>query len=359
MKILISGGAGFIGSSLALALKRRRTDIDVVCLDNLYRRGSELNVPRLRQVGVQFVRGDVRFVGSFPAGPFDLLVDCSAEPSVLSGHYSSPDYLFHTNLVGAYNCLEKTRAWRAGLIFLSTSRVYPIARLEAHPWQERDTRFVWAKGAANGISSRGVSEEVNMEGARSLYGFTKYAAEQLIKEYGATYGLRAVIDRCGVIAGPWQFGKTDQGVLAHWVLAHHFGRPLSYIGYGGTGKQVRDFLHIDDLCELLCDQAQHFEAWQGWSGNVSGGHANSASLCELTALCRDIMDRQIRISSSLESRPSDLRIFIGDCSRLFARTTWRPQKTLRDIVRNTADWVSRYDKDLRTALLIASQARGT
>jgi CDP-paratose 2-epimerase len=340
-------------------LKGCWTDTDVVCLDNLYRRGSELNLHRLGQAGVQFVRGDVRFIESFPAGPFDFLVDCSAEPSVLAGHNCSSDYLFHTNLVGAYNCLEKTRAWQARLIFLSTSRVYPIARLEAHPWQEEGTRFVWRQGNANGISSGGVSEEVNMEGARSLYGFTKYAAEQLIKEYSATYGLRAVIDRCGVVAGSWQFGKTDQGVLAHWVLAHHFGEPLSYIGYGGTGKQVRDFLHIDDLCDLLCDQVQHFKTWQDWLGNVSGGHANSASLCELTALCHDIMDREVPISTSLETRPSDLRIFIGDCSRLFAKTKWRPQRTLRDIVKDTADWVSRYDKQLRTTLLIDSRTRGT
>jgi CDP-paratose 2-epimerase len=354
MKILITGGAGFIGSSLAVALKRRRAGTDVVCLDNLYRRGSKLNLPRLRQAGVQFVRGDVRFAESFPPGPFDFVVDCAAEPSVLAGHDGSPDYLFHANLVGAYNCLEKTRAWQARLIFLSTSRVYPIARLEAHPWQEEGTRFVWKEGDTKGISSRGVSEEIDMEGARSLYGFTKYAAEQLIGEYRAAYGLQAIIDRCGVIAGPWQFGKVDQGVVALWVMAHHFGRPLFYIGYGGTGKQVRDFLHIDDLCELLCDQVQYFEAWQGWLGNVAGGYTNSASLCELTALCRDIMDREVRISSRLETRPSDLRIFIGDCSQLFERTTWRPQRILKDIVQDTADWVSRYDKELCTGLLIGS-----
>src|SRR6185503_10007274 len=92
---------------------------------------------------------------------------------------------------------------------------------------------------------------LDLRGARSLYGFTKLAAEQLIEEYRAAYALKAAVNRCSVIAGPWQFGKVDQGVAALWVLAHHFGRPLSYIGYGGAGKQVRDLLHVADLCDLV------------------------------------------------------------------------------------------------------------
>jgi CDP-paratose 2-epimerase len=345
-RILITGGAGFVGSNLALALKREWNDSKIVCIDNLYRRGSELNLPRLREAAIEFQRADVRVPETFPQGPFDFLIECSAEPSVLAGQIGAPDYVFHTNLVGLYNCLEKARSWRSRIIFVSTTRVYPIARLEAHPWREEATRFVWTDDGMRGISSRGVSEEVDMQGPRSLYGFTKYAGEQLIEEYRAAYGMNALINRCGVIGGPWQFGKVDQGVLALWVLAHHFRRPLSYIGYGGTGKQVRDFLHIDDLCDLLCKQIENFSNWEGWTGNVSGGFVNSASLYELTTLCREIMGRQVTISSEPENRPSDLRIFIGDCSRLFACTTWRPKRTLREIVTDTAGWASRCEKDL-------------
>jgi CDP-paratose 2-epimerase len=346
MNILITGGAGFVGSNLALAIKHRWPNAKILALDNLYRRGSELNVPRLRAVGVEFVQGDVRVSETFPPGPFDFLIECSAEPSVLAGHNESPDYCFHTNLVGAYNCLEKARVWKSRLIFLSTSRVYPIAPLESHPWHEQATRFVWEDKGTSGVSVRGVAEEIQMEGARSLYGFTKFAGEQLIEEYRAAYALQAIVNRCGVIAGPWQFGKIDQGVLALWVMAHHFGKPLTYVGYGGSGKQVRDFLHVDDLCELLCEQIDNFSSWEGWLGNVSGGYANSASLNELTVLCREILDREVPISSNPETRPWDLRIFIGDCSRLFSRTSWRPKKSLEEVIKDTANWISRHEKEL-------------
>jgi CDP-paratose 2-epimerase len=344
LRILITGGAGFVGSNLALAAHKAFPGAEVVSMDNLHRRGSELNVPRLMQTGVRFHRGDVRQPSEFPAGPFDFLFECSAEPSVLAGVDGSPDYLFETNLGGAYQCLQKARQWQSGFLFLSTSRVYPVARLEAHSYREEATRFAWNDEGTPGMSHCGVSENVEMGGARSLYGFTKLAAEQLIEEYRAAFGLKALINRCGVIAGPWQFGKVDQGVITHWVLSHQFGRPLQYIGYGGQGKQVRDVLHVDDLCDLLLEQTAAFDQWDGWNGNVSGGLANSASLCELTALCQEVMDKSVPIKSEAANRPFDLRIFVADCSRLFARTSWRPKQSVRRIVEDIATWV-RKDAD--------------
>lgn len=335
-----------MGSNLAVATRQAFPAAEVVCMDNLYRSGSELNLPRLAQAGALFHRGDIRQPADFPAGPFDFLFECSAEPSVLAGQDGLPDYLFQTNLVGAYQCLEKARAWNSRFLFLSTSRVYPIARLESHPFCEEATRFSWEEKGVAGISSRGVSESTDLSGARSLYGFTKLAAEQLIEEYRAAYGLKAVVNRCGVIAGPWQFGKVDQGVASLWVLAHHFGRPLSYIGYGGLGKQVRDFLHVDDLCDLLVEQTKNFDQWEGWLGNVAGGLDHTASLCELTALCQKCTGNTIAIKKIPANRPSDLRIFIGDCGRLFARTAWRPKRNVGRIVSDIAAWVKEQEPAL-------------
>jgi CDP-paratose 2-epimerase len=155
--ILITGGAGFVGSSLALHLKARFPSTRVVCMDNLYRRGSELNLPRLADGQVEFVKGDIRRANEFPAGPFEFIIECSAEPSVLAGYGGSPDYLMETNLMGTYRCLEQARQWQSKTIFLSTSRVYPISILEQFPWVEEPSRFAWQDVPGAAISSRGVT----------------------------------------------------------------------------------------------------------------------------------------------------------------------------------------------------------
>jgi CDP-paratose 2-epimerase len=345
--ILITGGAGFVGGNLAVLLKRHHPSTRVIAMDNLHRPGSELNLPRLREVGVEFVKGDIRSASEFPAGPFAAIIECSAEPSVLAGYAGSPDYLMETNFLGTYRCLEKARQWQSHFLFLSTSRVYPIAPLEAHPWRERETRFDWLDVAGAPISSQGVQEACVTQGARSLYGLTKFASEGLIEEYRAGFGLRAAINRCGVIAGPWQMGKVDQGVVSLWVLRHYFGKPLSYIGYGGTGKQVRDVLHVDDLCELVEEQLTDFPAWDGWLGNVGGGLEISASLQELTTVCRKITGREVPIAAEPKNRPADLRIFLADCSKLFSRTNWRPKRGVEKIVADVFAWVRVHEKELR------------
>ena len=140
--VLITGGAGFVGSGLAIALAGRHPDWRIVALDNLYRRGSELNLDRLAAAGVEFIRGDVRKPSELDlAGSFDALVECSAEPSVMSGVEGDTRYLVETNLDGAYNCLELARRESAQFIFLSTSRVYPVETLASARLREGATRF--------------------------------------------------------------------------------------------------------------------------------------------------------------------------------------------------------------------------
>jgi CDP-paratose 2-epimerase len=178
---------------------------------------------------------------------------------VLAGYGGSPEYLIHTNLTGCFHCLEIARRAKADFLFVSTSRVYPVALINSLAWDETETRYALrTEQTLPGASQQGIREDFPLDGARSLYGMTKLAGELMVTEYGDAYGVRFVIDRCGLLTGPWQMAKSDQGVIALWVAAHAFNRSLKYIGFGGSGKQVRDFLHIDDFCDLVLDQIVHF-----------------------------------------------------------------------------------------------------
>lgn len=271
-RLLITGGAGFVGSSLALLFREAYPDWQIVCFDNLRRRGSELNLSRLQRRGIRFCHGDVRHCSDLEAvGKVDRIIECSAEPSALAGFDGAASYVVDTNLVGTVNCLEMARRDQAELIFLSTSRVYPYEALNELPFQETPTRFEWcADRARAGLSDQGVTEEFPLEGARTLYGATKLCAELLIREYVSMYDVRAIINRCGVLTGPWQMGKVDQGFPVLWAARHHFGGTLSYIGFGGSGKQVRDLMHVEDLFELLQHQWGHLAIHNGQVYNVGG-----------------------------------------------------------------------------------------
>lgn len=351
-RVLVTGGAGFVGASLALGLAGRYPDCEVIALDNLRRRGSELNLPRLRQAQVRFIHGDVRDIDDLlDVGSIDAVVECSAEPSVMAGVDGNTDYVVNTNLVGAYNCLELARRTDAQLVFLSTSRVYPVAALESLEYRELETRLELAdEQLLAGASAEGIAESFPLAGARTLYGATKLCSEHLIEEYAASYGLRAVIDRCGVIAGPWQLGKVDQGVFTYWMLAHHFGRPLAYIGFGGTGKQVRDLLHVDDLLDLVDIQLSDPDRWAGAIVNVGGGRSCSLSLQETTALCGQITGRIIDVRSAGEDRAGDIPIYISDCTHLYEMTSWRPRRGPAEILADIHAWVVEHEAALIAAL---------
>lgn len=344
--ILVTGGAGFVGSNLAVSLAGNHPEHSVLALDNLHRRGSELNVDRLLEAGVRFLPGDVRDPSDLePFGEIDVLVECSAEPSVMSGTGGDTSYVFETNLTGAYNCLELARRSGCQFIFLSTSRVYPLAGLRAATLEEGATRFeLSGDQSAAGWSQAGVSEQMPLGGARSLYGTTKLSAELLCAEYAESFDVPVVVNRCGVIAGPFQMGKVDQGVFTHWMAAHEFGSPLSYIGYGGTGKQVRDLLHVGDLVELVEEQIAAPGHWAGRTFNVGGGREISLSLAETSEICARLTGNELEVGSIREDRDGDVPLYISDCSKLFEHTAWRPRRDAECILADILSWI-RSDRD--------------
>jgi CDP-paratose 2-epimerase len=345
-RILVTGGAGFVGSNLSVALAARYPDRKVIAYDNFSRTGSALNVPRLEAAGAEVVKGDVRDAAAILSlEGIGLIIDCAAEPSVMAGHAGSgvePRDLVDINFGGTLNCLELARRSGASVLFLSTSRVYPIKAVNDLPFVEKETRFDLEE-PREGASSEGISESFTLEGARSLYGATKLCSEQIIAEYASMYGIKTAVTRSGVIAGPWQFGKSDQGIVSLWVARHLFKtKPLSYIGFGGAGKQVRDVLHVSDLIDAMLWQIEHLEECAGRTFQLGGGRQNAVSLQELTALCQQVTGNVLPISSDQETRPGDIRWYVSDHSRFTSASGWTPQRSVERIVADTHQWMQEH-----------------
>lgn len=352
MRIVVTGGAGFAGANIAVKLKKQYPTYEFIIFDNLKRRGSELNLAEFREYGISFIHGDIRNPEDLDQLPeFDCMIEASAEPSVMSGLDGSPSYVINNNLTGAINCFNLCIRHKAKLIFLSTSRVYPISLIENAGFAEEETRFVFTDNQVTpGIGPKGISEQLPLDSARSFYGTTKLACELLIKEYQEFYGLDAAVTRFGVIAGPRQMGKTDQGVVTLWMAKHFWNKELAYIGYGGKGKQVRDMLHIDDLVRLIDLQLHNIKIFNGKVYNAGGGLASSASLQEMTAICEELTGNKILIRSVTENRPADLRIYISDNSLIEQETIWKPEKTARDIFTDIFHWLMDNEQALKPIL---------
>jgi CDP-paratose 2-epimerase len=333
-------------------MMRRNHEWDILALDNLKRRGSELALSRLVEAGVRFQHGDIRNPEDLEAaGRADLIIECSAEPSARAGYDGNSHYVVNTNLIGTLNCLEFARRHRSATIFLSTSRVYSIAALRALPLIERSSRFDLPENSNGpGWSSRGFSEAFATTGSRSLYGTTKLASELLIEEYGAMYGLPAIVNRCGVITGPWQMGKVDQGFFVLWAANHLYNGTLKYTGFDGLGKQVRDVLHVADLYALIDRQIRNLESLAGRVFNVGGGIGSTVSLRELTAMCVERTGNRIAIGSDPATQPEDIPYYVTDNSLVTAQTGWTPSYTIERSLDDVFDWLSKYRNDLLPVL---------
>ena len=353
MRILVTGGGGFVGSNICLSLRNKYPQYTITAFDNLKRRGSELNLKEFKEKDIQFIHGDIRNLEDFSQiDSFDVMIEASAEPSVLAGLNSDPTYVINNNLFGSINCLNACIKNDAKLVFLSTSRVYPIERIESANFIEEETRFTFDKiQQQNGISEKGISEELSLDGARSFYGTTKLSTELFIKEYVEYYNLKASIIRYGVIAGPRQMGKTDQGVVTLWVAKHYWKQKLSYIGYGGLGKQVRDILHIDDLFDLVDKQIHEMEKFNNTVFNAGGGVLGSVSLLEMTKLCQQITGNTINIDSEIVNRPADLRIYITDNSKLESHLLWKPKHNAESTLLEIFKWINGNEKLLKPLLM--------
>jgi CDP-paratose 2-epimerase len=329
VRILISGICGFAGSAIARSLASISPGARILGFDNFIRPGSETNRSGLKQAGAKVFHADVRSasdVDSLPAA--DWVIDAAANPSVLAGidGQSSSRQVVEHNLQGTVNLLEYCKRNKAGFTLLSTSRVYSITHLAGLPVRAESGAFrLGSAGLPHGISPAGVSEDFPTTAPVSLYGATKLASEALALEYGEAFGLPVFVNRCGILAGAGQFGRPDQGIFSYWINSHLRRRPLKYIGFGGTGHQVRDCMHPADLAPLLLAQTAAPRVGAGDRViNVGGGAASAMSLRGLTEWCDKAFGPH-PVSPSPEARPFDIPWIVLDAAKANRLWGWAPK----------------------------------
>ena len=348
MHILITGICGFVGSTLAKALRQHSTTYKIFGIDNLSRSGSWLNKQPLEDIGIQVLHGDIRSASDLEALPkADWVIDAAANPSVLAGvdGKTSSLQLVQHNLQGTINLLEYCKRHGAGFNLLSTSRVYSIPGISGLEVIESEEAFhpVPTQSFPLGVTTAGVSEVYSTAPPVSLYGSTKVASEHLALEYGETFEFPVWINRCGVMAGSGQFGHPGQGIFAFWIHSFREKRPLKYIGFGGNGYQVRDCLHPRDLVSLLEKQfAQPLKTDKPRTINLSGGRKNSLSLKQLSSWCEERFGYNEVVKTSTE-RPFDIPWMVLDASAAKKVWNWQPQTSIHQVLSEIATFAETQD----------------
>tara|TARA_Y100000590_G_scaffold464470_1_gene634001 strand:- start:1123 stop:2124 length:1002 start_codon:yes stop_codon:yes gene_type:complete len=321
MKILITGGCGFVGSNLAIYFKDNHIGTKINSLDNLSRKGSLLNFHRLKKKQIKNFKIDISNYKAIQSLPrYDLIIDCCAEASVETSK-KNIDIVFNTNLLGTFNILKKCKRDKSNLIFLSTSRVYSIEKL-----RKVKNKFL-------------IDEKFDTAGPKSIYGFCKYSSENLIKEFSFMYKIKYIINRFGVISGPWQFGKQDQGFVSRWVWKHINKKKFHYIGFDGKGSQIRDVIHISDVCKLIKLQIKKIKKTSNFIINVGGGKENAISLKNLTKICQKITSNKVKILSKKKTSEYDIPYYVTNNYKVQKMYKWKPKKKIFQIVQDIYEWM--------------------
>ncbi len=210
MKILITGGCGFVGSNLCLFLKQKKYKI--TSLDNLSRKGSKYNLNLLKKKKIRNLKINIQNYKRISKLPkFDLIIDCCAEAAVEISK-NQIDKVIDTNLIGTINILKKVKKDKSKIIFLSSSRINPINEINKILNKKILNKKI--------LSNKSFNEHSSIFGPKTIYGVTKLASEMFIEEFSYAFKIKYVINRCAVISGPLQFGKQDQGFVSLWVWKH-------------------------------------------------------------------------------------------------------------------------------------------
>ena len=353
MKILITGGAGFIGTNVALeALSRGH---EVIVMDSLIRPKSEENLKVLVAAGAEILRGDVRSPLDFQRSPIpDAIIHLAANPGI-PWSIAWPKYDFEVNTGGVINVLEYSRIvseqvdHKIPVIFASTNKVYSDMVNEI-PLEEKDTRYMYADkkrfakveggGLASldwdvvwwmGWSNKGINENFPVDGmgkyGHSPYGVSKLSSDQYVQEYHLKFGIPTVINRMSCIYGLHQKGVEDQGWIDWFVRQIGFGN--GKLNFYGDGKQVRDMLFGGDVARLYLDELENIDKVNGNVFNIGGGIENTLSLNEAVAVCEEFAGKKAEITY-LPWRHADQKVYISDISKIQEVLGWKPNISPRE-----------------------------
>jgi CDP-paratose 2-epimerase len=333
MKVLITGGAGFIGSNYAARLIERGED--VVIYDNLSRGGAHKNLEWLQEKfgekSFRLVIGDVRDASLLTAevGQTECVVHLAAQVAVTTS-VMHPREDFEINALGTFNVVEAARLSGSQpiLLYASTNKVY--GGMDDTPVLERESRWTYAN------LPHGVPEGQQLD-FHSPYGCSKGAGDQYVRDYHRIYGLPSVVFRQGCIYGPRQFGIEDQGWVAWFVIATVLGRPIKIFG---DGKQVRDMLHVEDLMDAYDAAVNQIDTAAGHVYNIGGGADNTLSIwAEFGSILSDLHGSVIPVAYE-EWRPGDQRVNISDTRFLMQKLGWKPKIHVRKGIEMLYDWVA-------------------
>jgi len=329
-KILITGGCGFIGSNICIFLKNK--NYNVYSLDNLSRKSSKYNLNILKKNRIKNYKFDISNYKKLSLLPkFDFIIDCCAEAAVEVSK-KEIDRVVNTNLIGTINILKKVKKDKSKLIFLSTSRVNSIKSIQ---------NIIKKKIINKKIKiTKLIDENFSTKSPKSIYGLTKHASEMFIEEYSFAFDIKYIINRLGVVSGPLQFGKEDQGFVSLWIWSHIKKNNLKYIGFGGLGNQVRDVLHVKDLCEIIEIQMKKIKTINNKIFTIGGSKNNTISLKDLTLLCEKVSKNKIKFKKIIKTSIYDIPYFVTS-NKLISKTyKWKPKKNILDIVLDTYNWLS-------------------
>lgn len=330
-KILVIGGAGFIGCNLAKRFLDKGRE--VVVFDNFSRKGSEKNLEWLKESKgkLEVVRADIRTDQKELercAQDAEAIYHLAAQVAVTTS-VTDPREDFEINALGTFNVLEAARKAKndAVLIFASTNKVY--GKMENVKVGERNGRYEYSD------LKNGIAENFPLD-FHSPYGCSKGAGDQYVRDYARIYGMKNVVLRQSCIYGPRQFGIEDQGWVAWFCIASALGKPITIYG---DGKQIRDVLHVADLTDAFELATEKINKTNGRIYNIGGGPKNTMSLLELVSYIEDSLG--IKIDASYDDwRPGDQKVFVSNINKAKEEFGWEPKIEVKQGVQKLIQWVS-------------------